>query len=392
MLRRLAAQAIAAAGLIGALAGPASAQDVPGVTKDTIKIGSFGALTGPSFLFGQLVMNGVDVVFDAVNAKGGVHGRKLVLLREDDRCEPAAAIAAAKKLIHQDKVFAFSAGGCSNASIAAKDEIVQAGVPWLVFASVHDGLTIPPVPTIFTTALTASIEGQAQVEFALKNNAKKIAIVSMRDSWGRSRYDAVMPYLKKKGITVVADEELAPDANDATPVVLRLRQAGADALILVLFPKPAAILLRDAAKFGYKPLFIGQSAIADPVAFEEQVGVPGATANFFTVSHVKYTPDSPEVANWRAAIQAKFPSDRLSTFNLAGIGNAQVLVAALEAAGPNLTREGFVKALASIKSLQTDVHGGPINCSIDNRCNRAPAWIRKEPGGATKLVAVTPID
>jgi len=374
-------------------AAAANAQDVPGVTKDTITIGSFGALTGPSYLYGKLVMNGVEAVFDKVNAEGGIHGRKLVLLREDDRCEPAAAIAAAKKLIHQDKVFAINGGGCSNASIAAKDEVAQAGVPWLIFASVHDGLTNPVAPTIFSSALSASIEGQAQVEFAIKQNAKKVAIVSMRDSWGRSRYEPLVAYMKKKGLTAVADEELAPDANDATPVVLRLKQAGADAIILVLYPKPAAVFLRDSMKFGFKPLMIGQSAIGDPTAFEEQVGVPGATASFYTISHVKYTPDSPEIAKWRDAIHAKYPSDRLSVFNILGIGSAQVLVAALKATGPQLTREAFVKTLAGMKAIETDVFGAPINCAVpDHRCNRAPAWMHKEPGGPIKIIAVTPVD
>lgn len=373
-------------------AGVAAAQDVPGVTKDTITIGSFGALTGPNYLFGKIVMNGTEVVFDKVNAEGGIHGRKLVLVREDDRCEPAAAIAAAKKLIFQDKVFALNGGGCSNASIAAKDEVAQANVPWLIFASVHDGLTNPPLPTIYTSALTASIESQAQVEFALKSNAKKIAMVSMRDAWGRSRYEAISAYMKKKGVTLAADEELAPDSNDATPVVLRLKQAGVDAVIMLLYPKPGAVLLRDSAKFAFKPLFVGQSAIGDPAAFEEQVGVPGATANFATISHVKYTPESPEVAKWRDAIQAKYPGDRLSVFNLVGIGSAQVLVEALKAAGPDLTREKFVKALSELKIANPEMFGA-INCTLgDHRCNRAPAWLKKEPGGPVQVVAITPID
>ena len=384
---------LATVGSLALLAGAANAQDVPGVTKDTITIGSFGPLTGANYLFGKLVMNGVETVFDKVNAEGGVHGRKLVLLREDDRCEPAAAIAAVKKLIHQDKVFAINGGGCSNAAIAAKDDIAQAGVPWLIFAAVHDGLTNPVSPTIFSSSLTATIEGQAQVEFALKKDVKKIAIVSMRDSWGRSRYEPLTAYMKKKGVTIVADEELAPDANDATPVVLRLKQAGADAVILLLYPKPAAVFLRDAAKFAFKPLMIGQSAIADPTAFEEQVGVPGATANFFTIAQVRYTPESPEVAKWRDAVQAKYPADRLSTFNILGIGSAQVLVAALKATGPDLTREKFVKTLSELKSLEIDVFGAPINCAVpDHRCNRAPAWLQKVPGGAVSVVAITPVE
>ncbi len=382
----------AAAAIVAAVTAPASAQQ-PGVTADSIKIGSFGALTGPGYLYGKLPMNGVEVVFDEVNAAGGIHGRKLQLVREDDRCDPAAAIAAVQKLVHQDQVFALIGGGCSNATLAARESIETAKIPTVIFASVHDGITTPPAPTIFSTALTAAIESQAQVAFAQQQGAKRIAMISMRDAWGRSRYTALMDTLKAKGVTLVADEELSPDANDATAQVLRLKAANADAVLLVLYPKPAAVFLRDSQKLAFKPLNVGQSGIADPVAFEEQVGVPGATATFRTISQVKYTPEDPAMDKWRKAIETKFPGDRLSVYNLFGIGSAQVLVEALKRAGPELTREKFIAALASIKDFKTDTHPGPVTCSeTDHRCHKSPAWLAKEPGGPTRVLAITTVE
>ncbi|MBX6369117.1 MAG: ABC transporter substrate-binding protein [Rhodospirillales bacterium] len=384
-----------ASAMVGTLllaVAPAAAADAPGVTADKIRIGSFGALTGPGYLYGKLVMNGVEIVFDEVNAKGGVHGRKLELVREDDRCDPAGAIGAVKKLIYQDQVFALIGGGCSNATFAAREEVEKSKVPLLVFASVHDGITTPPAPNIFSTATTSTIESYAQLEFALKRGAKRIAVVSMRDSWGRARYEPLMAAFKSKGVKPVADEEVSPDANDTTAQVLRLKAANADAVIVLLYPKPAAVFLRDSAKLAFKPIMIGQTGIADPAAFEEQVGVPGGTANFYTISMVRYTPDDPAVDKWRKAIEAKFPGDRLSVFNLFGVGSAQVLVEALKNAGPDLTREKLIAALASIKNFETDTHGGPITCSeADHRCHKSPAWIRKEPGGPTKVLDVTPV-
>lgn len=394
--RRLFAALALAAGLLGGDGGTAvRAQDAaaaPGVTADTIRIGSFGALTGPGYLYGRLVMNGVEAVFDRVNAEGGVHGRRLQLVREDDRCEPGAAIAATRKLIHQDQVFALIGGGCSNATLAARGEIEQSGIPTVIFASVHDGITTPRARNIVSTALTSSLESTAQIAFAQSQGARRIAVVSMRDAWGRSRYEPVMAELRRRGITPVADEEVTPDANDATPQVLRLRQANADAVILLLYPKPAAVFLRDAAKFGYRPLAIGQSGIADPAAFEEQVGVPGATARFVTISQVRYVPESPEMAAWREAIQAKYPGDRLSVFNMFGIGSAQVLVEALRRAGPQPTREALITALNGLRDVPTDTYGAGITCTPeDGRCNKAVVWIQKEPGGAIRVVGTTAV-
>jgi branched-chain amino acid transport system substrate-binding protein len=169
--------------IVGLPGPPAAAQSVPGVTADEIKIGALGALTGPGYLYGRLIMNGAEVVYNEVNKAGGVHGRKIVLVREDDRCDAASAIAAAKKLIFQHQVFMLHGGGCSNASIAARPEVEKANVPWVVFASVADEVTLPTAPYIFSTALAASIESAAQLEFALQQGAKRVAVISMRDAW-----------------------------------------------------------------------------------------------------------------------------------------------------------------------------------------------------------------
>ena len=154
-------------------APPAALAQVPGVTADTIRIGSFGPLTGPNYLFGKLVMNGAEIVYNEANKQGGINGRKIVLVREDDRCDPATAIAAVKKLIHQDQVFMINGGGCSNAAIAARPEIEQAKMPWVVFAAVADEVTTPTSPFIFSTALSASLESYAQLEFALPRVARR---------------------------------------------------------------------------------------------------------------------------------------------------------------------------------------------------------------------------
>jgi branched-chain amino acid transport system substrate-binding protein len=385
--------AVVAAILAGRILPACAQNDVPGVTKDTITIGAFGPMTGPSYLYGKLFYNGVETVFDEINAAGGVNGRKVQILREDDRCDPATAIGAVKKLISQDQVFMISGGGCSNSALAARDEIEKSGVPWLVASAVHDGITRPTAPNIFSPALTSSIESAAQVEYAQRHGIKRVAVIAMHDAWGRARYEPLMAKLKEKGLTPVADEELAPDANDATPQVLRLKQANPDAILVILFPKPAAVFARDAAKLGFKPMLIGQSGIADPTAFEEQVGMPGATANFVTISMVRYTPDSPEVAKWSKAVEAKYPGDRLSVFNLFGIGNAQVLAEVLKRAGPELSRQAVLDAMVTLKDFPTDTYGGGITCtSEDHRCNKYPVWIQKEPGGPIKIIDITKVD
>lgn len=370
---------------------PAAAQSPPGVTADEIKIGALGALTGPGYLYGRLIMNGAEVVYNEVNKAGGVHGRKIVLVREDDRCDAASAIAAAKKLIFQHQAFMLHGGGCSNASIAARPEVEKANVPWVVFASVADEVTLPTAPYIFSTALAASIESAAQLEFALQQGARRVAVISMRDAWGRARYNPLMETFKRKGVTPVADEEMSPDANDATPQVLRLRQANPDAVLIVLYPKAAAVYMRDAAKLGFKPIQVGQTAVGDLIAFREQVAIANALERFYTISHVRFTPDDPEMERWRGLLEKHFPGDRLSVYNIMGIASATVVVEVLKRAGRDLTRERVRDELNKLKDYNTGIYPGVISCTpTDHQCHKTPAWMQLA-GDKVKTIGVTPV-
>jgi branched-chain amino acid transport system substrate-binding protein len=350
-----------------------------GVTDDTIRIGGLGALTGPGYLYGKIVMDGAEAVYKEANDAGGIAGRKIVLVRQDDRCEPAAAIAAAKKLIHDDKVFMIHGGGCTNASLAAYPSIKEQNVPWVIFASVGDPLTSPPAPYIFTTALTASIESFAQFEFARQKGAKKIAIVSQRDAWGRDRYDQVIAAFNKAGIKPVADEEIAADSNETTPQVLRLSQAGADAVIIVLFPKAAAAFLRDAYKVGYKPLMVGQTALGDLPVLSKQVGIPQALDRFFATSHVRFTPGDEDSKKWQALLSKYSPGDQLQIFQVLGIGSAKVVVEVLRRVGRDLTRARFKEEIQKLAGFETGILAGPITCTeTDHQCHKTAAWVALE--------------
>jgi branched-chain amino acid transport system substrate-binding protein len=385
--------AFAVAILAGMTLAPGAEAQAPGVTDTEIRIGSFGTLVGPTYLYGKMPMNGVDAVFAKVNEAGGIHGRKLTLIREDDRCDPATAITAVKRLIHSHRVFAIIGGGCSNAGLAAKPEIERSGIPFNVFASVADPISHPPVQNIFSTQLTASMESRAQLALAVQERAQRIAVVAQHDAWGRTRYEPLMAALKERGIKPVVDEEMTVDTNDATPQALRIQRANADAVLMVVYAKPGALLARALHRLGHKPLLIGQTAIADPVAFVEQVGVPGATDRFVTISPVRYSPHAAEVAPWRERIEKMFPGDRLSVFNLFGVGAAQVMVEALQRAGRDLTWDSYNQAMGSIKGFETDVYPGQITCEFmkNHQCHRTPAWIR-EKGGDVEVIAVTPVN
>src|SRR5690606_4769947 len=128
-------------------------------------------------------------------------------------------------------------GYCSNASVAAKPEIVEANIPWVIVASTLDSLTHPVSPNIFTTQGASWMDTTAQLDYALQEGAQRIAVVSQRDAWGQDRYKQLTELMAKKGITPVADIELPADASDASVVVLQLQAAKPDAVVALLFTK-----------------------------------------------------------------------------------------------------------------------------------------------------------
>jgi len=206
------------AGLLvsAAIVMPAMA-DEQGVTADTIKIGTFGPLTGANYAFGRLTMNGMEVLFDEVNAAGGIHGRKLQLVRVDDQCDPAGAISAVRKLVFEEKVFAIIGGSCSNGVMAAKEDIEEAGIPFVNFAAASNKISAPKVDNIFTSMLTSNLESELQAKYLVELGATKIAVVAQHDAWGRDRHDTLLPALKARGLEVVADEELSRSPTTPRP-------------------------------------------------------------------------------------------------------------------------------------------------------------------------------
>ncbi len=374
---------IASAGL-AALGSPAGAQERIGITDTEILIGALGVLTGPLYMNGKTIYDGVETVYNEVNAAGGIHGRKIRYVREDDACKPDLAVPAVKKLIYEHKVFMIHGGGCSNASLAALPEIVTAKIPWVITASTAPELTDPLKPHIFTTMLAGWMETEGELQRAIDLGAKKIALVKQRDAWAETRYKPLLASLEKRGIKLVADEELSPDPSDATTVALRLQQAGADAVIALLFPKAATILMRDSYKIGYKPIVLGGSAIGDLKAMDQAVGVKGALDRFQALFPTPAVTE-PSVQKWRALIKKYYPSDEFVVWHLFGIASGEFMVEALKRAGRDLTREGIIKAMSDL-SVTSTAYAGPITCKPDNhQCYRSMAWFGLENGEVKRV-------
>src|SRR5690348_16366111 len=119
---------------------PARAE--PSITKDTIKIGMFAPMTGTSAIFGRYT-TGVRAYYNMINAQGGVNGRKIEVVLEDDACNPSTAVAAVKRLVEQEGVFAVHGGVCTASLMTVKKEMQRENVPFMNLGAAGASLVDP---------------------------------------------------------------------------------------------------------------------------------------------------------------------------------------------------------------------------------------------------------
>jgi branched-chain amino acid transport system substrate-binding protein len=342
---------------------------VPGVTDTSIKIGIFGPFTGPIALYGKTAHLNDAIFQEMVNKVGGIHGRKIEAILEDDGCEPVKGVAAVKKLVYQDKVFMLSGGLCSNVVLAAKKEIVQAGVPLVGMGAVADAIYEPVEKNVFTAFISASYIARAMADFGMsKPGVKRVAIIKQTDEWGTSNYTPLAKYLKEKyNIVPVIEVAIESSATDATPQVLAIKEANPDLVFTVTFVIPTSIFLRDSYKLGLNVPMVGtMAALADEQY--KRVGIPEALKQFFSTHLLKYTIERPEMDRWRELLKKYYPKDEFDANAANGISTSLVIMEVLKRVGRDLTREKFIQELEKLDHFSPDISpiAAPLSFSPTN--------------------------
>lgn len=331
---------------------PAFAKDsVPGVTKNSIKIGVFAPLTGQIAVYGKAA-HMADAIFHKVNDEGGIHGRKIIPILMDTGCKPLKGVAAVKKLIYEDQVFMLHGAVCSNVALAAKKEILETKIPYVVLGAASYKITTPVEKNIFTGVFTSQSVAKSMADFAMSiPGVKRVGVIKHTDEWGRSFYEPLIKYLKSKyHIVPVADVTIERGVSDATPQILKLKQAKPDVVIAVTYVVSTSTIIRDAYKLGLRVPIVGSPA----VAVDEQsarVGIPQAMDQFFSPYWYKYTFSNPKMMQWQNLLHKYYPKDKFDMFAGLGIGGTIAVVQALKKAGPDLTREKFLDALEKTHNL-----------------------------------------
>ena len=231
---------------------------------DTIKIGVAGAHSGDLASYGLPSLNAAQLVIDDVNAKGGILGKKVELIRVDDVCKPEVAANAAQKLV-SDKVDAVVGHICSGATKAALGIYRDAKINVISPSATNVELTKSgEYPNFFRTIAPDDAQARLEVDFAMKKlKSKRFAVIHDKGDYGKGLAEFAKGFLDKAGAKVVLFEGITPGAVDYTAIVNKIKQAKADAVIFGGYHPEAAKIVMTMRKKRMTTAFISDDGVKD---------------------------------------------------------------------------------------------------------------------------------
>jgi ABC-type branched-subunit amino acid transport system substrate-binding protein len=333
------------------IVAPASAQKVRGVTDTEILIGQWGPQTGPAAPWGA-VARGTDLLCKIVNEEGGIHGRKLKYFLRDDSYQPAKTKAIAKEFVEQIGLFAVASGVGVATGMTARDYLMENKVIWVGPATgVYEWIT-PIQKYLFAVYPLYDDEAFNLTGYLYeKLGFKKVAVFYQNDDYGKQGLMGVERYLLKKNIKLVAKISAEVTDRDLSTHALKLKNSGAEAVIMWTNPTAAALILAETAKIGFKPQWATSNTLSDAALMMQITkGLWGGMIH----SNFGELPDSkaPLMVKYREWHKKLAPQERWGTFYYAGILFAEPLIEGLKRTGKNLTPDTFVKAMETIKDFQ----------------------------------------
>ncbi len=360
----------AAAGGAMTTVAPVAGGNKTGVTDTEIKVGSWGPQSGVASAYG-VEDRTVDAYFKMINEQGGINGRKIKFIYEDDQYQAAKTEPLAKKMVEQDGVFSFVACIGTAPNLKVKDYLAEKGVPNVAFSSGAGALLIPPQKTAFGMFTSYSFEATVFAQYAADTlGAKKVAVFYQNDGFGKEGQQAFSKVAKSKNLEVVAEVSYENGATDLSSQALKLQQSGADLVFFAAVPGPGSAALKEMDKLNFKPKVMLTFVMNDPQLFSSAgKAADGVYTSSFTPL-ISDSSDDPKVKEFLAFMKKYLPNEQPGNFSAWGYVGSQIFVEGLKRAGKDLSRENFINALESITdwkgSLAANISYGPNNRSPQN--------------------------
>jgi branched-chain amino acid transport system substrate-binding protein len=297
---------------------------------DTIKVGVYGDVTGATSSFGQSTRNGIQLAFDEINAAGGVNGKKLEMIFEDDQGTPEKAKTVISKLVNQDKVVAVLGEVASSNSLAAAPVAQEAKIPMITPSSTNPKVT-EVGDYISRVCFIDPFQGSVMAKFAANTlKAKTAAILGDNSSdYSKGLTQFFEEEFKRLGGTIITKQTYAQRDQDFKAQLTQMRDQKPDVIYIPGYYGEVGIIAKQARELGMTQPLLGGDGWDSPELWK----LGGASLKPAYISnHYSADNPAPEIQNFVKAYQAKF---NVAPDSLAALAydSAKVLADALKRAG-----------------------------------------------------------
>ena len=316
-----------------------------GVSKTEILIGTIQDLSGPLAGYGKQARNGMQLRVDEVNEQGGVNGRKLKLLTEDDGYDPKKAVLAAQKLVNQDKVFIMAGHlGTAQNNAAMPVQFEKNVINFFPITAARD--MYEPFHKL-KYAFAATYYDQIRItlpKLVKEKGAKKICSIYQDDDFGIEVQRGMEAALKAMNMEQTEKTTFKRGATDFSSQVAKMKAANCDLVVLGTIIRETIGTIAESRKTGFNPVFFGSSA-----AYTDLIHKLGGKAMdglyaTMTVQHPYLDEASQPIRFWAAKYKTKFNEDP-TVFSAYGYDIIDAVAKAAQKAGANLSTESFIKAM-----------------------------------------------
>src|ERR1035437_10368318 len=339
-MRKLALLMTAGAMLAGSVISSALAQE-------TIKIGVNEPLTGAFAASGNYVTNGAKIAADEINAKGGVLGKKIELVIEDNKSNPTEAASVAEKLMVRDKVPVMMGAWGSSLTLAVMPKLMEYKVPMLVETSSSGKITTSGNPYIFRISPPSAVEAVAFAKIVDNLHIKKADFLVINNDWGLGTAQDFGKMFKEHRIEVGLVEKMDQSAQDMSAQLAKFKASDADTLIITSAVEQLTLVFKQAAALGLKKQMITTGGSQNPDQLIDQAG----TAVNGTLHLTTFAPSGPESSPDPRAAKSFIAEWKKRGFQFAGVTESfrgydgiRTIAAAIQKAGkaaPESIRAAF---------------------------------------------------
>ncbi|MGC8535806.1 MAG: ABC transporter substrate-binding protein [Rhizomicrobium sp.] len=329
----------------------------PGVHRTHIDVGTILDLSGPLAAQGRAIENGLKLAFSEINARGGVNGRKIVLLVKDSAFSPQKARTAAQALIHHG-IFALLCANGTPPVVASMPLILDHGILDLfAFVPAHADYTRP---RRLVFSLEVPVAAQAEIGLKALLNERgdlKVGVLYSEDSLGQAVLTGVSRELARRGQPLVAALPYKEGSSDLRAPLIQLRRAGAELVVLGSVPQEAMLALHEAHRASWRPVFFCPACYMPEAATLGGRDADGLYA--FAATPIPYpNGDAPQIAAWAHRYARRFHAVATPEALQAYL-DANLFAVALQHTGMNPTPLHFADVLVSLPPWRDPVLGGP---------------------------------